>query len=143
MFITDTVDAVYRPDSWTSEALFDQLAEMISDLPKAKNAVRLYDKMALTLFSIIVKQEALPLNILPPTPYDKATSAISVVESTIKPLRKPLLSSVDQIQSIRDLLPFFSHISIASYEAMYHCMGNIDWAAVENSLLQDLFDTTQ
>jgi hypothetical protein len=33
MFITDTVDAVYRPENWMPEALLDQLAEIISDLP--------------------------------------------------------------------------------------------------------------
>jgi protein dopey len=33
MFVTDTVDAVYRPDAWFPEALLDQLADIISDLP--------------------------------------------------------------------------------------------------------------
>lgn len=37
MFITDTVDAVYRPDSWVPEALFDQLADMVRDLPTRSN----------------------------------------------------------------------------------------------------------
>lgn len=33
MFVTDTVDAVYRPDACFPEALLDQLADIISDLP--------------------------------------------------------------------------------------------------------------
>jgi protein dopey len=33
MFVTDTVDAIYRPDGWAPEALMDQLADIISDLP--------------------------------------------------------------------------------------------------------------
>jgi hypothetical protein len=33
IFITDTVDAVFRPDNWTPEAMFDQLAEVVGSLP--------------------------------------------------------------------------------------------------------------
>lgn len=33
MFVTDTVDAVFRPDDWNPEAMFDQLAEIVGSLP--------------------------------------------------------------------------------------------------------------
>lgn len=33
MFITDTVDAVYRPEEWLPEAMLDQLAEIAGSLP--------------------------------------------------------------------------------------------------------------
>lgn len=33
IFITDTVDAVYRPDNWYPEAMMEQLAEMVGNLP--------------------------------------------------------------------------------------------------------------
>ena len=33
MFVTDTVDAVFRPDDWSPEAMFDQLAEIVGSLP--------------------------------------------------------------------------------------------------------------
>jgi hypothetical protein len=36
MFVTDTIDAVYRPEDWTPESLLDQLAEMVTDLPEPK-----------------------------------------------------------------------------------------------------------
>ena len=36
MFITDTVDAIYRPDDWLPEALLDRLAEVVGDLPAAE-----------------------------------------------------------------------------------------------------------
>jgi hypothetical protein len=55
-------------------------------------------------------------------------------------MRRPLLNSVRQIDSIRDLLPFFSHVSIASYESVYASGGNIDWEAVEKALMDDMFD---
>lgn len=33
IFLTDTVDAVFRPDDWSPEAMFDQLAEIVGSLP--------------------------------------------------------------------------------------------------------------
>ena len=33
MFVTDTVDAVFRPDDWSPEAMFDQLADIVGSLP--------------------------------------------------------------------------------------------------------------
>jgi hypothetical protein len=43
MFVTDTIDAVYRPEDWTPESLLDQLAEMVTDLPEQK--VRAQDRV--------------------------------------------------------------------------------------------------
>jgi hypothetical protein len=40
MFITDTVDAVYRPDDWVPDAMLDQLAELAADLPASESRVR-------------------------------------------------------------------------------------------------------
>lgn len=36
MFLTDTVDAVYRPEAWIPESIMDQLAEIIGDLPDVR-----------------------------------------------------------------------------------------------------------
>lgn len=55
-------------------------------------------------------------------------------------MRRPMLSSLRQIDSVRDLIPFFSHVSIASYESVYASGGNVDWEAVESGLVEDLFD---
>jgi hypothetical protein len=33
IFITDTVDAVFRPDDWSPESMFDRLAEVVGSLP--------------------------------------------------------------------------------------------------------------
>jgi hypothetical protein len=51
-----------------------------------------------------------------------------------------MLHSLRQIDSIRDLIPFFSGISIASYEGVYTSTGNVDWPAVERGILEDMFD---
>ncbi|KAF9566957.1 hypothetical protein CPC08DRAFT_758587 [Agrocybe pediades] len=55
-------------------------------------------------------------------------------------MRRPLLGSLRQIESMRDLVPFLSNVSIASYESVYASGGNIDWEAVEKSILDDMFD---
>jgi hypothetical protein len=53
-------------------------------------------------------------------------------------LRRPLLGFVKQVGSIRDLLPFFSQISMTSYESIYG-MGGVDWDAVEKGLMAEMF----
>lgn len=55
-------------------------------------------------------------------------------------MRRPMLNSLRQIDSIRDLTSFFSHVSITSYESVYASGGNIDWEAVERGLVGDMFD---
>lgn len=55
-------------------------------------------------------------------------------------MRRPLLESFRQIDSVRDLVPFFSAASISSYESVYNSGGMIDWPAVERGLLEDLFE---
>lgn len=55
-------------------------------------------------------------------------------------VRRPMLNKVGHINSVRDLLPFFSHVSIASYESVYGSDGAIDWEAVESGILDDMFD---
>ena len=55
-------------------------------------------------------------------------------------LRRPFLRAVHQIDSIRDLVPFFNQASIASYESVYSSGGSVDWEAVEDGLYQDMFD---
>ncbi|KAH8110602.1 Dopey, N-terminal-domain-containing protein [Phellopilus nigrolimitatus] len=37
IFITDTVDAIYRPDNWFPEAIMDQLSETVGDLPSSES----------------------------------------------------------------------------------------------------------
>lgn len=55
-------------------------------------------------------------------------------------MRRPLLASLHQIESIRDLASFFSNVSISTYESIYASSGNVDWDAVEKSIMDDMFD---
>ncbi|KAI0031253.1 Dopey, N-terminal-domain-containing protein [Vararia minispora EC-137] len=113
-FITDTVDAVYHPDEWSPEAILDQLAEIASQLPAA-------DVQRSSTGT------ALHLPVTTPGPGCHL-------------MRRPMLTDLKQVDSIRDLIPFFSSASIASYESVYTSGGNIDWAEVERSLNVDIFD---
>ncbi|KAH9996513.1 Dopey, N-terminal-domain-containing protein [Russula vinacea] len=99
IFITDTIDAVYRPDEIAPEAMLDQLSEIAGGLP-------------------------------PPQ-----------VRSNPRMLRRPMLTQLRQIDSIRDLVPFFSSVSVATYESIYSSGGNIDWDEVERGLLGDMFES--
>jgi hypothetical protein len=39
VFVTDTVDAVYRPDNWAPEAMMDRLAEVATSAPTVETKV--------------------------------------------------------------------------------------------------------
>ncbi|KAF8215761.1 Dopey, N-terminal-domain-containing protein [Mycena galopus ATCC 62051] len=117
IFITDTVDAIYRPDECFPEAMLDQLAEIVSSLPAAES------------------REAPVANglIISPSPY-------AANFGSERPMRRPLLNSIRQIDSIRDLAPFFSSVSISSYESVYASAGTVDWNAIEKGIMEDMFD---
>ncbi|KAF8079121.1 Dopey, N-terminal-domain-containing protein [Lyophyllum atratum] len=110
IFVTDTVDAIYRPDNWFPEAMMDQLAEIAGALPVGDAANGVTTPNLLTTFA------------------DQ------------RPLRRPMLNSLRQIESIRDLIPFFSNVSITSYESVYASGGNVDWESVERGIMDDMFD---
>ncbi|KAG2022683.1 hypothetical protein CC2G_000411 [Coprinopsis cinerea AmutBmut pab1-1] len=108
IFVTDTIDAVYRPEEWFPEAMLDQLAEIAGSLPMDSN----------------LDSDATHTETSPNQP----------------PMRRPLLNNLRQIESMRELVPFFSNVSITSYESVYASGGNVDWDAVENGLMNDMFD---
>jgi len=56
------------------------------------------------------------------------------------PARRPMLNAVRNVESIRDLAPFFSSVSITSYESVYASSGVVDWVAVEKGLIDDMFE---
>ncbi|EGO05284.1 hypothetical protein SERLA73DRAFT_82881 [Serpula lacrymans var. lacrymans S7.3] len=115
IFITDTVDAVYHHDDWRPEAMMDQLADIVGSIPIPEDGVALKSQDSTKSFAYTTHMDS-------------------------RSMRRPLLNSLRQIDSIRDLTPFFSHVSIASYESVYACGGNIDWEAVERGVLEDMFD---
>ncbi|TFY67972.1 hypothetical protein EVG20_g3733 [Dentipellis fragilis] len=116
IFVTDTVDAIYRPDDWLPEALLDQLAEVAGRLPVSE--------------TISSTSTGIPFPL----------SAITPSAPNFRPMRRPTLNGLRQIDSIRDLLSFFSSVSILSYESVYKSGGSIDWEDVERGLIADMFE---
>lgn len=143
MFVTDTVDAVYRPEAWIPEAVMDQLAEIVVDLPDLREHSEHGDNVMVgaALVSSVMERAGSGL-----------TNGTSPSTST---LRRPLLSSIRSIDSIKDLVPFFSHVSLFSYESVYSSAvtavgssiggplagsGAVDWEAVEKGLIEEMFE---
>ncbi|KAG9047301.1 hypothetical protein FS842_000675 [Serendipita sp. 407] len=130
MFITDTIDAVYRPEDWAPESLLDQLAEMVTNLPEHKVQlfpIRMYRSDRRVKASDGKSKSS-----------QMVSYAIETDFSTPTTLRRPFLGFVKQIGSIRDLLDFFSRISMVSYESIYG-LGGVDWDAVEKGLMAEMF----
>lgn len=114
IFVTDTIDAVYRPDEIAPEAMLDQLSEIAGGLPAPQESAQISSNAAF--------------------------SALSTPGSNPRMLRRPMLTHLRQIDSIRDLVPFFSSVSVATYESIYSSGGNVDWDEVERGLLSDMFE---
>ena len=115
LFITDTIDAVYRPSNYHPIALVDELSE----------------ELGLTAFSSAVQTES--------------AAAQATQGSTRKPLIGPGgISEEGSLERKEELVgkvlrPFFSQLSIFAFESTYS-MSVSDLEACKMSILRDLFD---
>ncbi|KAJ9647304.1 hypothetical protein H2199_002291 [Coniosporium tulheliwenetii] len=128
LFITDTIDAVYKPADWSPVALADEVAEALG----------------------ATEAEVFP----PSTP---ATAHFAQHGSHGDGMRRPMLDGLlsglrdgnveaaDVVSmtkaelAARVLRPFFGQLSIGAFEATYG-MEKADWRACFDGLLRDLFD---
>ena len=113
MFVTDTVDAIYPPDVWLPQAIMDRLGEILSDSHGA---------MSVDVFQ-----------------SPNLTSPATALSVPVSSPRRPLLSA-RRIDTIADLQPFFSGVSLSAYESVYNSGGKVDWDAVERGLEREIFD---
>jgi len=120
LFITDTIEAVYRPADRDPVALVDNIAdELGSDEPQSA---------------------------YPPTPGTELTRKISFPMRS-SGMRAPLLgamakemaeaSKAEVVQTV--LRPWYTGLSMQAFEATYG-MLEVDWVACEEAVLRDLFD---
>ncbi|CAD6445829.1 e8679990-bd5e-40c7-a6c3-f2e7f1fc801a [Sclerotinia trifoliorum] len=123
LFITDTIDAVYRPSSFRPVSLVDELSEELG-LAATTNTTALQE-----------------------------SSSVAVSQAGKYSMRRPLLGRMKGGYGINDegtwerkdelvakvLRPFFSQLSIFAFESTYG-MGATDWEACRQGLLRDLFD---
>ncbi|QPG75809.1 hypothetical protein FOA43_003171 [Brettanomyces nanus] len=67
-------------------------------------------------------------------------SSISITSSVLdSKTKRPLLYMVKQVSRIFELKPFFDKLSVYKYESDSE-MKQVDWAAIEEDLLTDIFD---
>ncbi|KAE9979499.1 hypothetical protein EG328_000826 [Venturia inaequalis] len=118
LFITDTIDAVYRPSSVAATSLSDEVAEALGSV------------------SIDAHTH---------TTSHTGTSDTGLRRPYLEPMLKSLeeegttLSELPkQIIAARVLRPFFGQLSIWAFEGVYG-MGSVDLKACEGDLLRDLF----
>jgi hypothetical protein len=115
LFITDTIDAVYRPSQFHPSALVDELSEELGSAA------------------------------LVSTTQTESAAMQAATSSTRKPLIGPGGISDEGSWERKDelvgkvLRPFFSQLSIFVFESTYS-MSVPDWEACRVSLLKDLFD---
>lgn len=115
LFITDTIDAVYRPSSFSATALVDELSEELG------------------------------MTALASTTQTESTSMQTSSSAARRPLLGPGgISHEGTWERKEDLVgkvlrPFFSQLSIFAFESTYS-MSVPDWEACRMALLKDLFD---
>ena len=111
LFITDTIDAVYRPSSWKPIALIDDLVEVLDSGTCLHHST--------------------------PTP---TTSGLTQNGKRKPLLGSDAVADIptDEIMD-RVLRPFFRQVSINSFESHYN-MEAPDWRTCYEILLSDLFD---
>lgn len=113
------MDAIYPPNNWLPQAIMDRLGEIIHN-PR--------------------KSTATPVIYQSPNPVATARP-----NGSTRPLsngRRPLLAT-RRIDSIGELEPFFSGVSLAAYESCYNDGSKVDEDAVERALTRDIFDGEQ
>lgn len=115
LFVTDTIDAVYRPANYQPVALVDELSEELGSAFAG------------------------------PSPLVEATAFLTAQGSGKRPLIGPggiddeiNLERRDELVA-KVLRPFFGQLSIFAFESTY-AMGPLDWDRCMQGLLKDLFD---
>ncbi|KAF4123448.1 hypothetical protein GMORB2_6149 [Geosmithia morbida] len=139
LFVTDTIDAVYRYSSAQPVALVDELSEELGNTTTISSSAAQW----------LTSSTSLPTSI--PTAAKSASAAAAAVVDDDDGLRRPLLGpggtiSADDVSLERKdelltkvLRPFFGQLSISAFESTYS-MGTVDREACLDGLLKDLFD---
>jgi hypothetical protein len=115
LFITDTIDAVYRPAGFEPIALVDELSEELGSSTLAS----------------ITHTEAAAIQAANNTNRQLLIGPGGISDDVNWERKDEVLGKV--------LRPFFSQLSIFAFESTYS-MSTPDWEACRMSLLEDLFD---
>ncbi|KAB5536481.1 Dopey, N-terminal-domain-containing protein [Coniochaeta sp. 2T2.1] len=112
LFVTDTIDAVYRPSNYQPVALVDELSEELGSA--------MIGHGALAEFTATVG------------PVRRTLLGPGGISDEVSLERKDELVA-------KILRPFFSQLSIFAFESTY-AMGQLDWEGCIQGLLKDIFD---
>ncbi|KAJ9157302.1 Protein dopey [Pleurostoma richardsiae] len=115
LFVTDTIDAVYRSAIYQPVALADELSEVLGSV-MGVSAVQTEPAVAIATSSSHKRPLLGPGGISDEVSLER---------------REELVAKV--------LRPFFSQLSIFAFESTY-AMGPVDWESCIQGLLKDLFD---
>lgn len=116
LFITDTIDAVYRPAHWEPTGLVDELAEELGSVDPVSSSPKLTGPA-----------------------LDQSSPRSDALQRTLLSTKGGVadMKKEEFVQNVSR--PFFSQLSIHSFEATYS-MAKPDVRACEKALLDDLFD---
>jgi len=149
LFVTDTVDIMYPPDEWVAESIIDRIATVVNERRPTKSRFKANSprpgsnsKPEVEL-EPEVEQPTRPLwqsssHEIPLVPELAQASGPSHHQGPHRPLRKPLLCDMHELESIDGLSTFFNSLSLAAYEGQYGAVG-VDWEGVERGLVGDMF----
>lgn len=147
LFITDTIEAVYRPPNWYPTALTDQVSNFSTFTTTATTT---------SVPSITTSSNTRGSQQVRPSDGEVFTGCTRrpwLFHDSIRDIEKAALAAASVSagstpnlpagaggQIIRQvLIPFLSNLSLYSYESTYS-MGTPDFAACEDMLLADLFE---
>ena len=114
LFITDTIDAVYRPSNFEPVALVDELSKELSTTPLSTQ-----------------QTESASMNAASSSTRRPLIGPGGISDEGTWERKDELVGKV--------LRPFFSQLSIFAFESIYS-MSVPDWAGCRLALLKDLFD---
>ncbi|TLD19463.1 cellular morphogenesis regulator dopa [Venturia nashicola] len=121
LFITDTIDAVYRPSSVGPTSLSDEVAEALGSVSINTHSVSTHTSQTGTSGENGTRTMCL----------EPMLKSLEEEGTTLSELPR-------QVIAARVLRPFFGQLSMLAFEGVYG-MGNVDRQDCEGSLLKDLF----
>lgn len=121
LFITDTIDAIYKPPNYQPVGLIDEISEELGSTTLGVTPYQEYQSTALSAQLSGAKRMRRPL--LAPGGVDCSTANLDKMDELVGKI----------------LRPFFAQLSIFAFERTYE-MGTVDWEACRRSLMVDLFD---
>lgn len=144
LFVTDSVEAVYRPAQWEPVALVDELAEELNSLmPPLQGEAQ--------VVSPLVEESStntLDNSLSAPTPDGPTYPNPDSRQDNRERFKHPLLTikdpttvtAMDKEEFVRrHLRPFFARLSMHAYERVYGMKG-VDMEGLRMELVGDVFD---